>query len=300
MTITSNAKIEIWLDPSEGNGYLVCKAWFRFDNCVVRKCRFIHDDDNRSINHLRCFTKFDTNNTSISDNDRQELSVLSPISLNELIHSEYSRIRFIAVDRCLVYDKSNKDVWFDWYNNVIPNNINNKKLNVLLEDNSDEEQDYEDENEDEDNKKADNDNDNEKAYDNHNNDYDDVAANINGISLDFDTNFTTNNNDDDDDNYYDDDYEDKDSESLSSIFVYPKVISKFVELLTVNELTSCCKCSKHLKKNISNNNNFIKKRKELASEINRKKKEEQKKRIKQSHLKKNEKKDGYSRGRVRT
>jgi len=55
-----------------------------------------------------------------------------------------------------------------------------------------------------------------------------------------------------------------------------------------------------LKKNISNSNDFIKKRKELSLDINRKKKEEQKKRMKQSHLKKNEKKDGYSRGRVRT
>jgi len=37
ITITSNAKIEIWLDPIEGSCYLVCKSWFRYDNCTAKK-----------------------------------------------------------------------------------------------------------------------------------------------------------------------------------------------------------------------------------------------------------------------
>ena len=81
--VTSNAKMEGWLDPLENEGFLVCQRWFRNDSCSTKKCRLFHaddNDDNISISHLRCLTV-------VSDDTYhgQELSVLPPRLLADLV-----------------------------------------------------------------------------------------------------------------------------------------------------------------------------------------------------------------------
>jgi hypothetical protein len=262
-----NDIIICWLNPLDvdilnNNESFICKQWFRFGNCINKKCKlshFLYDDKSKNINENNDISFSDLINvSSYNNNDNnedklKEKTCLLPVLLSSIHIKDSHRIRFIAFNKTLVYDSLCFDFWNE-YNNKQKNNKKEKDLFII---NEEEEEEY---------------------YDiNDNDDINIKRDNNNNIINNFDNMKIKN------ENYL--------------IKCKSFILSEILSYLSYTTIINLISSSKYFKQFCIKDESIRKLKKELfsslSSTISKIKKENKKKLLKNSNISKKDKKEGF-------
>ena len=300
---TRNEIIKVWIeDVTLFNSY--CSNWLRSGDCNKKKCPLLHEYTFFGIRNIQ--RRNEENNESYNE------PIIEMKMLSELKSEKYSLVRFIAINNVCIYDWYFSNIWIEWStrrNQEIQSRKSLKSIHEGDDDNDGGEKEEDDEKE-------------ESEIQTNEPNISLLSESLSNMDLKNDSNESdsnnnnnnNNNNDSNNSNHNDNLYSNNSRSSfpttttINSDQQLPNLFLHLSQLLLSNIFQYCSLfdiCSlnitSHSFRNIIRKDVQIRLRKKEfidihSKEINKKKKDEKKKKTKNSHLKKQDKKDGFARG----
>lgn len=264
--------LSVWVEDLTSDKKLCCQ-WFRVGDCSTKRCHYSHEItlfgiQNISLPSLPSSSSpsLPSSSSSSCHDSNQVLShepSVSLVSLHNLSPEQYPLVRLITIHNFCIYDWARSNVWLDWSRIRIQDINSRKNLKSITEESYHPSHPPE-----------------EDLSPLEENIPDAILKDLSSINL---TNTTTHSNSSD-----------------LILLLPPSLLSWIFQYCPLMEICSLSICSKQLHHLIRKDSSIRSRRKEYLQSITpllmKQKKEEKKKKLKNSHVKKQDKKDGFARG----